>query len=73
MDGYSYDAAGNLLNDGTHSYTYDAENRITKVDGGNTAKYDYDADGHRVQKITTTGDNYDPLGTWQFLYDQSGA
>ena len=24
MDGYSYDAAGNLLNDGTHSYTYDA-------------------------------------------------
>ena len=29
--GYNYDAAGNLLSDGTHSYVYDAENRITCV------------------------------------------
>jgi len=27
-DGYSYDLAGNLLNDGTNTYTYDAESRI---------------------------------------------
>ena len=32
ISGYSYDAAGNLLNDGAHSYTYDAENKISKVD-----------------------------------------
>ena len=31
--GLQYDAAGNLLNDGLHSYGYDAENRLTTVDG----------------------------------------
>jgi len=67
MDGYSYDAAGNLLNDGTHSYTYDAENRITKVDEATPPSMNYDADGHRVQKITTTGDNYDPLEPGNFF------
>ncbi len=72
MDGYSYDAAGNLLNDGTHSYTYDAENHLIQVDNGNTATYVYDADGNRVQKTSTTGSGGDPAGTWQFLYDQSG-
>jgi RHS repeat-associated protein len=46
--GSSYDAAGNLLNDGMHTYTYDAENRILSVDG-NTS-YAYDADGRRVGK-----------------------
>jgi len=29
--GYRYDAAGNLVIDGTNCYTYDAENRITSV------------------------------------------
>jgi RHS repeat-associated protein len=72
MDGYSYDAAGNLLNDGTHSYTYDAENHLIKVDNGTTATYTYDADGNRVQKVSATGGGGDPAGTWQFLYDQSG-
>jgi len=72
MDGYSYDTAGNVLNDGTHSYFYDAENRITKVDNGATATYVYDANGQRVQKTTTTGNPSDPAGTWIFVYDQSG-
>src|SRR5271168_2497661 len=26
IDGYTHDAAGNIMNDGSHSYTYDAEN-----------------------------------------------
>jgi RHS repeat-associated protein len=60
-----YDAAGNLLNDGTHNYTYDAENRIVQVDGGNTATYVYDADGRRIQK-TTSGTTVD------YLYDLEG-
>jgi RHS repeat-associated protein len=64
MDGYSYDAAGNLLNDGVHTYTYDAENRVTQVDAGATATYIYDADGRRVRK--TTGASVD------YLYDISG-
>jgi uncharacterized protein RhaS with RHS repeats len=45
----SYDAAGNLLNDGTHSYTYDAENKIAKVDGATA--YIYDGEGQRVRKL----------------------
>jgi RHS repeat-associated protein len=73
IDGYSYDAAGNLLNDGAHSYTYDAENRIVCVDSG-TAIYVYDANGQRVRKTTgaasctstTSGTKVD------YLYDLEG-
>jgi len=50
--GFSYDAAGNILNDGNHTYTYDAENRIIQVDGGQTATYTYDALGRRVEKVS---------------------
>ena len=59
MDGSSYDAAGNLSNDGTHNYYYDAENRIIQVDGPtlgacstDTACYVYSASGDRVRKTT---------------------
>ena len=65
IDGDSYDADGNLLNDGVHSYTYDAESRIVAVDGGGTATYVYDAEGRRVQK-TTAG------GTVSYIYDIAG-
>jgi YD repeat-containing protein len=43
------------MNDGTHSYTYDAEDRIVKVDGGGTATYVYDAGGRRIRKTTLAG------------------
>ncbi|MBS1821912.1 MAG: hypothetical protein JST61_08055 [Acidobacteria bacterium] len=33
------------------SYTYDAEGRVLKVDGGTTASYVYDALDHRVQTV----------------------
>jgi YD repeat-containing protein len=56
---------GNLLNDGNHSYTYDAENRVTQVDGGNTATYVYDGSGERVEKIVGGSDS-------QYLYDIAG-
>ena len=49
---YSYDAAGNVTNDGSHSYTYDAENRIVNVDGGSTATYAYDQSNQRYKKVT---------------------
>jgi RHS repeat-associated protein len=50
LSGYSYDAAGNMLNDGQgHTFTYDAENRISAL-GGNAATYTYDPDGSRVRK-----------------------
>ena len=44
-----YDQAGNVINDGVHTYTYDAENNLTAVDGGATASYVYDALNERVQ------------------------
>ena len=47
----TYDAAGNVTNDGAHSYTYDAANRLVSVDGGATAQYRYDHQNQRVTKI----------------------
>jgi RHS repeat-associated protein len=47
--GYNYDAAGNLLNDELHAYTYDAENKIKTVDA--VAAYIYDGEGQRVRKL----------------------
>jgi YD repeat-containing protein len=49
LSGYSYDSAGNLLNDGFHNYIYDADNRIKQVDSSGAA-YTYDADGNRIRK-----------------------
>jgi RHS repeat-associated protein len=47
--GQTYDAAGNMTSDGVHSYTYDAEGRITHVDGTANA-FTYDGGGFRVGK-----------------------
>jgi RHS repeat-associated protein len=47
---YVYDAAGNVTNDGAHSYTYDAENRLVSVDGGSTAVYGYNHANRRIKK-----------------------
>ena len=53
IDGWSYDAAGNLLYDQIHHYTYDAENRVATVDGQQA--YIYDAEGIRVAKLGSGG------------------
>jgi RHS repeat-associated protein len=54
----SYDGNGNLTSDGTFTFGYDAENRLTSAIGaGNTASYTYDAQGRRKTKTvngTTT-------------------
>jgi RHS repeat-associated protein len=47
--GFSYDSNGNLTNDTIHTYTFDAENKIFKVDS--TTAYAYDGEGHRVRKF----------------------
>lgn len=77
MDGYSYDAAGNLLNDGTNFYTYDAENRIIEVQQGSAsgavlATYEYDADGQRVHRTGVTTDTCDSAGVRDYVYDLAG-
>src|SRR5207245_8126254 len=66
--GYNYDAAGNLMADGTHTYQWDAEGRMVSVDGvaGQacqstwTACYVYNAQGQRVRK-TVRGVNTEIL------------
>jgi RHS repeat-associated protein len=47
--GQTYDAAGNMTSDGVHSYTYDAEGRITHADGSANT-FTYDGGGFRVGK-----------------------
>ena len=47
---YYYDAAGNVINDGSHTYVYDADNRVVSVDGGSTAQYAYDQNNRRIKK-----------------------
>jgi hypothetical protein len=60
--GFSYDAAGNLTNDTVHAYSFDAENKIVKVD--NVSAYVYDGEGQRVRKLI--GENL------RFVYDMQG-
>ncbi len=52
INGYSYDAAGDLLGDGMNTYAYDGEGMLTAT---NSAQYVYDALQQRVEK--TGGSN----------------
>jgi RHS repeat-associated protein len=54
LSGYSYDAAGNMLSDGFHSYAYNGAGMLTAVDSG-AASYLYAAGGERVYKSTSAG------------------
>ena len=45
----TYDASGDMTSDGRHTYQYDAEGRISQVDGG-SVMYLYSAEGDRIQK-----------------------
>jgi len=85
MDLYSYDSAGNLLNDGVHSYFYDAENHLIQVDGSlpyctsngasgsaATACYYYDASGRRVHRTGYTNDTCDNTGKRDYIFDLAG-
>jgi RHS repeat-associated protein len=57
-----YDPNGNLTNDGTNTYAWDARNDLAGITGSNTSSFVYDADGRRTQK--TIGGT-----STQFLYD----
>ncbi len=62
----TYDANGNLLSDGTNTYTWDARNRLVSISGGASASFRYDPFGRRVSK--TIG-----ATTTSYLYDQSNS
>ena len=58
----AYDTNGNLLSDGTNSYTWDARNQLASLAGPTSANFAYDAFGRRVgQRIAgaLTGYLYD--------------
>ena len=46
----TYDANGNLANDGVNTYQWDARNRLVAISGGTTASFSYDALGRRTSK-----------------------
>jgi RHS repeat-associated protein len=56
---FQYDAAGNLtgIADALSNHTYypNARGQLVTIDGGNTAKYYYYADGLRAAKVTPSG------------------
>ncbi len=59
VNGMSYDAAGNVINDNGNAREYDGENRMKKAWGGsNWNYYLYDADGKRVRRIVGTTQEY---------------
>jgi RHS repeat-associated protein len=66
VNGFIYDAVGDVTNDNTNMYLYDAEGRICAVQNtavpGNTIMvgYIYDGEGRRVAKGTITTISCDP-------------
>lgn len=58
----TYDANGNLTNDGVNTYQWDARNRLIGISGNVTASFTYDALGRRLSKVVN-GTNV------QFAYD----
>lgn len=61
----SYDSNGNLTNDGTNTYTWNARNQLMQIAQGNTVEmsYAYDALGRRISKAVQGGT------PTQYLYD----
>ena len=79
VNGYGYDAAGNVTNDGANTYLYDAEGHICAMHGAQgMIGYQYDADGNRVGKGTLTAMSCDLtvngyLPSNEYVLDQSGG
>jgi RHS repeat-associated protein len=76
LDGYFYDAAGNILhipssnaNPDPHDLIYDAEGHITAIDGGSSASYVYDAEGRRVRVNLPGQSSWDNV---ECLFDLQG-
>ena len=73
-DGTSGNSNGNLENDGTRTYTWDALNRLVQVNlasnGALLAQYAYDALNRRIRKVVSGGglSGDIPNGTTDFLY-----
>ena len=58
---FTYDAAGNVTNDGLHTYAWDAEGRLKSIDGGGTANLTFNALGRRVYRTYASSS---PVSYW---------
>jgi len=57
LNTYTYDANGNMATVGNRSFTFNHDNRLTKIsDSGLITDFTYDADGGRVKKIVNGAD-----------------
>lgn len=70
LSGLTYDAAGNVKNDGLGgAFVFDGENRIATA---GSVTYTYDADGRRIQKSSGTNYWYGPGGAAYAETDSAG-
>jgi RHS repeat-associated protein len=65
--GFTYDIAGNLVNDTFHTYSYDAEGRLLSVDSG-TETYNYNSRGLRNRFYIGSG----PRTPYERLFTTTG-
>jgi RHS repeat-associated protein len=70
---YQYDAAGDVTFNAAHSFSYDAESRIVKVDSGSTATYFYDSANRRVKKVVGSTTTYYVWEGAQVIAEYSNA
>ncbi|WP_179413723.1 DUF6443 domain-containing protein [Mucilaginibacter sp. E4BP6] len=64
---YTYDANGNVYNDGTNSFTYNMLNLPQTVTAtGLSITYYYDADGTKLRKVSSTMGNTDYIDGIQY-------
>jgi YD repeat-containing protein len=56
LTGFGYDAAGNMIGNGSTSYLYDSEGRLQYLNNSGTKEsYLYNGDGQRVAKCSSRG------------------
>ncbi|HKQ03824.1 MAG TPA: RHS repeat-associated core domain-containing protein [Blastocatellia bacterium] len=70
---YTYDTNGNVTNDGSHSYTYDSENRLVNVDNGAAATYAYDQQNRRYKKTVGSSVTHYVWDGEQVLAEYNGS
>ncbi|HEY9684034.1 MAG TPA: RHS repeat-associated core domain-containing protein [Oculatellaceae cyanobacterium] len=66
---FTYDANGNMTGDGTNTYAWDAENRLTQINypgSGNYSQFFYDPYGQDAKIVETTGGSV--ISTKQFVW-----
>lgn len=81
VEGYSYDADGNLTADGRWNYSWDAESRLTVMEARPNVpaaarlrlEFTYDWSGRRIEKKVSEWDaaagSYQPKSVSRFIYD----